>query len=72
MTGVTLAQARKLPAVLDVAEAAAVLGVSRSAAYDAIRVGAFPAKTIKVGGRIKVLTASLLRLLEDGEGARPA
>jgi hypothetical protein len=68
MTGVTLAQARKLPAVVGVAEAGRVLGLGRSAAYEAIASGTFPAKTIKVGGRLKVLTASLLAVLE-GEAA---
>jgi len=66
MSGVTLAQARRLPAVLDVAQAASVLGISRSSAYEAIKAGTFPAKTITVGRRIKVLTASLIRILEDG------
>ena len=67
-TALTLAQVRKLPAVLEVTEAARVLGIGRTTAYEALAAGTFPAKTIKVGGRIKVLTASLLTVLE-GEAA---
>lgn len=65
----TLAQLRKRPPTLDVAEAAGWLGVGRSTAYEAIRRGEFPAKTITVNRRLRVLTASLIRVLEDGEAA---
>lgn len=71
MTGVTLARARTLPAVLDVGQAATVLGVSRSCAYESIRNGTFPAKLITVGRRKKVLTATLLRVLEGGGADGP-
>jgi hypothetical protein len=69
VTAPTLAQVRKLPAVLDVSQAARVLGISRSSAYEAIARGDFPATVITVGRRKKVLTASLLRVLECGEAA---
>ena len=46
---------------LTVTEAAQMLGISRSSAYDAARSGSLP--TIKMGGRVLVPTASLLRLL---------
>jgi predicted DNA-binding transcriptional regulator AlpA len=71
MPALTLAQLRELPAVLDVAQAAEALGVSRSAAYESIRCGTFPATVITVGRRKRVLTSSLLRVLEDGEAVRP-
>ena len=62
----TLAQIRKWPATVDVSQAAQALGCSRSTAYAAIADGSFPAKTISVSRRLRVLTASLVRLLEDG------
>lgn len=68
-TALTLAQIRKLPATVDVETAAAALGVSRSTAYEWLRAGEFPAKTISVRRRHRVITASLLQLLETGNGA---
>jgi hypothetical protein len=66
----TLDELRKLPPVVDVATAAAALGVGRSTAYDAIARGEFPAKVIVVGCRLRVVTASLIGLL-DNLGGRP-
>ena len=49
--------------VLSVAEAAEVLGISRSLAYDLVARGELPAR--RFGGRIVVLLRPLQRLLED-------
>lgn len=65
----TLDEIRNWPATVDVADAARALGISRSAAYEAIRIGEFPAKVIPVRRRYKVVTASLVRLLSAEEGA---
>lgn len=66
----TLATVRRWPPSVSVGQAALALGVSQSAAYAAITAGTFPVKTIRVGepGRIKVLTASLVNLLEGRAG----
>jgi predicted DNA-binding transcriptional regulator AlpA len=64
--GVTLAAIRSWPAAVNVEQAATAVGISRASAYQAIAEGTFPAKTVKVGRRIKVLTASLLEVLEGG------
>jgi excisionase family DNA binding protein len=50
--------------VLSVAEAAELLGISRSLAYDLVARGELPAR--RSGGRIVVLLRPLQRLL-DGE-----
>ncbi len=50
--------------VLSVTEAAEVLGISRSLAYDLVARGELPAR--RFGGRIVVLLRPLQRLL-DGE-----
>lgn len=63
-TDLTLAQVRKLPAAIDVTLAAQALGISRASAYNAIAIGEFPAETIRVNKRLKVLTASLIEVLE--------
>jgi excisionase family DNA binding protein len=68
----TLAEVRRLPATVDVETAAAVLGCSRSTAYEAIRTGTFPATVVTVSRRKVVVTASLVTLLEGGSGDAPA
>ena len=68
----TLAEVRRLPATVDVETAAAVLGCSRSTAYEAIRTGTFPAAVVTVSRRKVVVTASLVTLLEGGSGDAPA
>ena len=55
--------------VLSVAEAAEVLGISRSLAYDLVARGELPAR--RFGGRIVVLLRPLQRLL-DGEPVNDA
>lgn len=60
----TLAQVKRWPATVNVGDAAKALGVSKSALYLAIQEGNCPAETILVGRRIKVLTASLIAVLE--------
>jgi excisionase family DNA binding protein len=49
--------------VYGVVEAGRLLGLGRSASYEAARNGQLP--TIKIGGRYKVPKAALLRLLES-------
>lgn len=65
--GPTLDEVRAWPATVDVEHAAAALGISRSTGYEWIRTGEFPCKVITVRRVHRVLTASLLRLLEDAD-----
>jgi excisionase family DNA binding protein len=51
----------KLPPTISIEEAALVLGVSRSAAYRAAKAGQLV--TFRVGRRLLVPTAPLLRML---------
>lgn len=53
------------PATVSVSRAALAFGLSRSHAYDAASRGEFPARVIKVGGRYRVVTASIVRVLSD-------
>lgn len=52
-----------LPAVLDVPTAARVLGLSRTAAYELIRIGAWPTPVFRLGRLIRIPTAPILSLL---------
>lgn len=56
-------QARGLPAVLDVPAAADLLGISRTAAYELIRLGTWPTPVFRLGRLIKIPTTPLLHLL---------
>jgi hypothetical protein len=66
-----LDQIRRWPATVDVATAALALGVGRSSLYDALREGTAPVQVITVGHRLKVLTHSLVTVLE-GRNSPPA
>lgn len=52
-----------LPAVLDLATAAAVLGIGRTCAYTLVRSGEWPTKVLRVGRLIRIPSAPLLDLL---------
>lgn len=48
---------------VSLAEAAEILGISRSTAYAAVHSNEFPVQVIKIGGRYVVPTRPLLDLL---------
>jgi excisionase family DNA binding protein len=57
----SLASLAELPPTISIEQAAALLGVSRSAAYRAAKAGQLV--TFRVGRRVLVPTAPLLRML---------
>ncbi|AEB42606.1 helix-turn-helix domain-containing protein [Micromonospora maris] len=59
----TVEQIRALGTSTDLATAASVLGMSRSAAYKLIRRDAFPVPHFRVGARYRIPTAPLLAAL---------
>jgi predicted DNA-binding transcriptional regulator AlpA len=61
----TLDEIHTWPATVTVSQAAAAFGVSRAHAYESVRNGDFPARIIKVGSRVMVVTASILATLGD-------
>lgn len=67
-TGPTLDEIRQWPATVSVELAATAIGVSRAHAYECIKQGTFPARALQVGGRTKVITSSILAVL-DGASA---
>jgi hypothetical protein len=48
------------------------LGVSRASAYQSISEGTFPISIIRVNRRLRVLTASLIEVLEGGSDDQAA
>lgn len=68
----SMAEVRDLPPVVDVATAARVLGISRSAAYELVRTNTFPAQVLSVGRQYRVLTSTLLERLGIAEKAAEA
>ncbi|WP_030744514.1 DNA-binding protein [Streptomyces sp. NRRL F-5135] len=60
----TLAEVRQWPATVGVPRAAAALGVSKSHLYDLVRRGEAPIRTLSFGTSHRVVTASLVHLLE--------
>ena len=65
---ITLDTVRNWPPAVSVTQAAQALGISPASAYRAVAAGTFPAEVIRVGnpGRMKVLTATLVTVLEKG------
>lgn len=65
MTTATLSeeQVRALPAVVDVATAAVVLGIGRTAAYELIRTNNWPTPVLRLGKLIRIPSAPLLDLV---------
>jgi predicted DNA-binding transcriptional regulator AlpA len=59
-----------LPALLSVPRAAAILGLSRASAYRYAKDGALP--TLRLGGRVYVITAQIRHLLEGPGEERAA
>ncbi len=55
---------------LSVAEAAAILGLSRVTTYRAVRRGDLP--SFRIGGRILIPRRAVAELLRTGEGPRPS
>ncbi|MGW2692420.1 DNA-binding protein [Streptomyces sp. NPDC001296] len=60
----TLDEVRTWPATVTVPKAALAMGISKSHLHALIKRGESPVKTLPVGGARRVITASLIRLLE--------
>jgi excisionase family DNA binding protein len=54
---------RRLPPVLTVVQAAALLGIGRSNAYHAVKTQTWPTRVVRVGRCIRIPTADVLGLL---------
>jgi hypothetical protein len=63
MSTPTLEEVKGWPATVDPVTAGRPFGISRSYVYELIKRGEFPAKVILVGGKKRVVTASILDAL---------
>ncbi|MFI0411208.1 DNA-binding protein [Actinomadura sp. 3N508] len=69
--GLTPAEIRTLPAVVDLVTAGRALGVGRTKCYELARAGRFPCPVLRVGRSYLVPTTGLLTLLGLDDGAGP-
>lgn len=63
MAGLTAAELRQLPAVVDLVTAGKALGIGRSKSYELVHAGQFPCRVIRVGHHYRVSTTELLHVL---------
>lgn len=61
----TLDEVRAWPATVDIPTACRAIGLSKSHGYELAKRGEYPARVLKVGGRYRVITASIVALLSD-------
>jgi len=66
----TLDDVRGWPAMVSMADAARALRISKSHGYQLARDGEFPCRVVHLGGSVRVVTASLIALLEGTEGGQ--
>jgi predicted DNA-binding transcriptional regulator AlpA len=66
LDGPTLEEIRSWPATVPVPDGGRALGYSASWSYQLVAQGEFPCKVITVGRRSRVVTASLLAMLDAG------
>ncbi len=60
----TVEKAQKIPPVVDVPTAAAILGIGRTAAYELIRLGKWPTPVLRLGKLIRIPSGPLLELIQ--------
>lgn len=59
----TLDEIRAWPATVDPPTGGTAFGISRSYSYELIKQGKFPAQVLTVGGKPRVITASIVQAL---------
>ncbi|MFD7769816.1 DNA-binding protein [Streptomyces sp. NPDC059787] len=72
--GMSLEEVLALPATVNVVTAARALGIGHNKAYDLIKTGRFPVRTLTMGNTIRIPTAALWEALGIGSlrQGRPA
>ncbi|MFE0641278.1 DNA-binding protein [Streptomyces sp. NPDC058877] len=62
----SLSEVLALPATVNVVTAARALGIGHNKAYDLIREGRFPVRTLPLGSTVRIPTAALWEALGIG------
>ena len=65
----TLEEIKTWPATVGAPRGGSAFGLAPSTTYEAIKSGKFPARTILIGGRVRVVTASIVAVLSEGDAA---
>jgi predicted DNA-binding transcriptional regulator AlpA len=68
-TAAATIQRAALPAVLDVPQAARLLGIGRTLAYELIRTNQWPTPVIRMGRLIKIPSGPIVELMTTGAAA---
>lgn len=66
--GPTLDEIRTWPATVSVRQACWAIGISGAWGYQLVAQGEFPCEVLRLGGRTRVVTASLVALLGGDDG----
>ena len=64
--GMSLDEVLALPATVNVVTAARALGIGHNKAYDLIKAGQFPVRTLSMGNTVRIPTAALWEALGVG------
>lgn len=64
--GMSMDEVLALPATVNVVTAARALGIGHNKAYDLLKAGQFPVRTLTMGGTVRVPTAALWEALGVG------
>jgi hypothetical protein len=64
--GMSLDEVLALPATVNVVTAARALGIGHNKAYDLIKAGQFPVRTLSMGDTVRIPTAALWEALGVG------
>ncbi|MFF3493693.1 hypothetical protein ACFYWS_20340 [Streptomyces sp. NPDC002795] len=64
--GMSLEEVLALPATVNVVTAARALGIGHNKAYELIKAGQFPVRTLSMGSTVRVPTAALWEALGVG------
>jgi len=64
--GMSLEEVLALPATVNVVTAARALGIGHNKAYDLIKAGEFPVRTLTMGSTVRIPTAALWEALGIG------
>lgn len=65
----TAEQIRALPATVDVPTAGRCYGIGRTTAYELARSGEFPVKVLRLGTKLRVVTAAIMADLDISSGS---
>jgi excisionase family DNA binding protein len=70
MTDLSALEVDAVPTLLTVMEAAKLLGIGRTLAYDLVRTDRWPTPVLRVGKLVKIPSAPLIAMIAGGPAQR--